>query len=135
MLPAPPRLSMAICWPRFLLMSGDTMRAMMSVLPLAANGTIMRIGFAGYVCEDAVGDINTSVLVNVQLSAQDMFFICILLIVVCGCAQLKAHRRRSYTGCRGFRRGGYFARPSSVNMVLNSAYCASKYFSSSRLFM
>src|SRR5262245_34572035 len=54
-LPAPPRLSITICWPRLSLIFGATMRAMMSVLPPGANGTIRRTGRTGYVCANASG--------------------------------------------------------------------------------
>jgi hypothetical protein len=46
-LPAPPRLSMTICCPSISPIFGANTRAMMSVLPPGANGTIMRTGFAG----------------------------------------------------------------------------------------
>jgi len=45
--PPPPRFSTTTGWPRFLLNSSDTMRAMMSVVPPAGNGTISRIGLLG----------------------------------------------------------------------------------------
>ena len=44
---APVMLSMMICWPSSLPMRSPTMRAIRSVGPPAANGTIRVIGLAG----------------------------------------------------------------------------------------
>jgi hypothetical protein len=45
--PAPPTFSMMICWPRLCDMVSPRMRAIASVVPPAANGTIRVIGRLG----------------------------------------------------------------------------------------
>src|SRR5438094_10562717 len=51
MLPAaPPRFSTSTGWPHFSLIFWAITRPRMSVVPPGAQGTIMRTGFAGYVC-------------------------------------------------------------------------------------
>jgi hypothetical protein len=47
MLPAPPRLSMMICWPMISAIFGMKIRPMMSVLPPAANGITILMVLAG----------------------------------------------------------------------------------------
>src|SRR6478672_7205787 len=47
--PAPPLLSITICWPSVLLISCATMRACTSVGPPAGNGTMSLTGLEGYV--------------------------------------------------------------------------------------
>jgi len=45
--PAPPRLSMTICWPSVSLILSATLRAIVLALPPGANGTTSVIGRAG----------------------------------------------------------------------------------------
>jgi hypothetical protein len=48
MLPAAPALfSTSTCWPRIWLSFSATMRALVSVTPAVANGTISRMGLLG----------------------------------------------------------------------------------------
>ena len=52
--PTPPRLSTITGWFHASLSLCDKMRAMVSDVPPAGNGATMRMGFAGYVCADAL---------------------------------------------------------------------------------
>src|SRR3954471_22335451 len=59
--PAPPRLSMMICWPSASEIFGLSMRDSTSAPPPGGKPTIQRIGFDGQVWADAVAAVATSV--------------------------------------------------------------------------
>src|SRR5688500_12468726 len=52
--PAPPRLSTTNCWPRYSDSLFENTRAVMSLPPPGANGTMTRTGFVGYFCASTV---------------------------------------------------------------------------------
>src|SRR5262245_35756892 len=61
---APGRFSTTTGWPRISLMIGATARAVTSTLPPAANGTMIRIGSLGKLCDHPAAGYCTSKAAN-----------------------------------------------------------------------